>query len=83
MSEQMILFQQSGVELATPRRDLVAQERAALVTARLFTRGSLTLSEARELTGLTYCGVWYLMSKVARVTAIWYERETQTWRKND
>ena len=60
--------------------DLVAQERAAVVTAQLYTRGYITLEEARELTGLTYSGVWYLMSKLARVLPLWYERAERMWK---
>lgn len=83
MSEQLALFTQP-VPVAMPpvnaARDLVAQERAALVTAHLYTHKAITVAEARALTGLTYCAVWYLMSKVARVLPVWYERAEKTWR---
>lgn len=60
--------------------ELVAQERAALVTARLFTQGQVSLDEVKALTGLTYSGVWYLMSKIARVSPCWYDKDERTWK---
>lgn len=62
------------------RNDLVAQERAAVVMARLLLQGMVSVDDARELTGLTYSGVWYLMSKIARVQPCWYDREERVWR---
>gem|GEM_PF-4321602 len=59
--------------------ELVAQERAARVTALLYQQGYISLRDAITATGLTYSGVWYLMSKIARVTQCWYDRAAQTW----
>lgn len=81
MAEQLALL--GGVLLgnrAERRRDMVAQERAAVVTARLCARGVVTLEEAQDLTGLTYSGVWYLMSKIARVSPCWYDKEARAWK---
>jgi hypothetical protein len=63
-----------------PQGDLVAQERAALVTAHLHARGSITLDEVRALTGLTYSGAWYLMTKIARVIPCYYDAPTRAWK---
>lgn len=60
--------------------DLVAQERAALATAWLITRGELSLADAQSLTGLSYGGVWYLMGKITRVVACWYDKQAQAWK---
>lgn len=65
------------------RRDtdeLVAQERAALVTACLCARKQLSMSEVRAMTGLSDSGVWYLMTKITRVITCYYDRPAQTWR---
>lgn len=60
--------------------ELVAQERAALVTARLVMQGHVSLDEVKTLTGLTYGGAWYLMNKVARVVACYYDAPTRAWK---
>ncbi len=60
--------------------DFTAQERAALVTARLCTQQFIAMDDVRALTGLSASGAWYLMNKLSRVMTIWYDRPTQTWR---
>jgi hypothetical protein len=77
-SEQLLLWKGEGQ--GKRQSSLVAQERAALVTGRLVARGRVSLDEVRQMTGLTYSGVWYLMSKIARVCACWYDREERAWK---
>lgn len=79
MTEQLTLFEVPVSVNDATDTGLVAQERAARVTARLYSRGYISLSEAQEMTGLTYSGVWYLMSKVCRVLPVWYDRAAQMW----
>lgn len=59
---------------------LVAQERAALVTAQLYERGRLSLEDVQQLTGLTYSGAWYLIAKISRVIPCWYDSETREYK---
>lgn len=75
-----LTFLEVGQVPAEASAELVAQERAALVTARLFTQGQVSLDEVKTLTGLTYSGVWYLMSKIARVSPCWYDKDERTWK---
>ena len=60
--------------------ELTAQERSSLVTERLYTQGAISLDEVQKITHLTYSGAWRLLSRIARVIAIWYDRETRTWK---
>lgn len=75
-----LTFLDVGQKFTETSAELVAQERAALVTARLFTQGQVSLEEAKALTGLTYSGVWYLMSKISRVSPCWYDKEERMWK---
>lgn len=59
--------------------DLVAQERAAIVTMRLFINQQITPVEVRELTGLSQSGIWYLMGNIARVVPLWYDDQAMVW----
>jgi len=79
MTSQLTFLEVSRVQVEASA-ELVAQERAALVTARLFTRGQVSVDEVKTLTGLTYSGVWYLMSKIARVSPCWYDKDERTWK---
>ena len=60
-------------------REMTAQERSALATATLLRHGRLTWDDLAMLTGLTYSGVYYLMTKIARVLPVTYDREERVW----
>ena len=54
----------------TPREDLVAQERAALL-AWAFAHGwQPTTRQVADKMGLTYHGAWFLLERLARVLPI-------------
>lgn len=63
--------------------ELSAQERAALVAVSLSQRQTLTWDEIKELSGLTYSGAYYMMTKIARVLPIYYDYEFGQWRVID
>jgi len=60
--------------------ELGAQERAALVAVSLSQRQALTWDEIRALSGLTYSGAYYMMTKIARVLPVYYDYESGEWR---
>ncbi len=80
MVQQLALFDDAaGVAAPVAALDLVAQERAALVTSALYSGERLTFAAVQQRTGLTYYGAWYLMMKLARVLPVTYDPETRVW----
>jgi len=78
--QQLTMFDDVRVgEPVIEGQELVAQERSARVTAALIERKKLSWDDLARLTGLTYSGAYYLMSKIARVVPVTYDREARLW----
>lgn len=57
--------------------ELLAQQRAAIVTYRLARGERLTTTQVGQITGMGYVGAWLMMTKISEVTPIY--RENGCW----
>ncbi len=60
-------------------REMAAQERAALVTMALVANGKLSVDAIQRISGLSYSGAYYMMTKLSRVLPIVYDYEAREW----
>lgn len=56
-----------------------AHERAAIITFELMTYGQITAQRARELTGLSKTGAYYVLVALSRILPIRYDHDLQLW----
>ena len=59
-------------------QDYSAQEKAALIAWHLAHGEAMTTAEVASLTGLTWAGAWFLMSRLSRVLPI-YRDDAGVW----